>query len=71
VPNNKETDKSKGKKPTREGGDLFENIIGVEIEDQMQTAYIDYAMSVIYRQGSSGYKGRSKAGTPENSPRHE
>ncbi len=47
MPNNKETDKSKGKKPTREGGDLFENIIGVEIEDQMQTAYIDYAMSVI------------------------
>ncbi len=35
------------KKDSFDSGDLFENVLDVEIEDQMRGAYLDYAMSVI------------------------
>ena len=35
------------KKDSKEGRDLFQKIINIEIEDQMKDAYLAYAMSVI------------------------
>ena len=43
-----------------------ENVIATDYADVMQKSYIDYAMSVIISQGTSGCEGRSEAGAAKN-----
>ncbi len=42
-----------------------ETVLKVDIEEQMKTAYIDYAMSVIVSRALPDVRGRIKTGTSQ------
>ena len=57
--------------PGMGGGDGGnKNLIPVNIEDEMQRSYLDYAMSVIIRPRASRYPRRAETGAPAHPVRH-